>query len=194
MDRRVVNVLKNMPERDRFLRGMVSWAGFKQTSLPYAQSERAGSGSKYSLRKMFRFAMDGIVSFSLVPLTLATLLGLVATSISLLTILYVLLLLLFTSVPITGAMLLFIAGTFFGGMILLCLGIMGEYVGRIYRELKRRPLYVVDEVHGFQRPAEQGCRPTRGCVGRKSVVLSLRETQRCSRSDPPTQGAAGCRG
>jgi polyisoprenyl-phosphate glycosyltransferase len=155
MDRRVVDVLKNMPERDRFLRGMVSWAGFKQAPLPYARSERTGSGSKYSLRKMLRFAMDGIVSFSMVPLKLSTLLGLLATTLAAIGFLYALVLFLFTSVPVTGSMLLFVTGTFFGGMILLCLGIMGEYVGRIYRELKRRPLYVVAELQGFQHTADR---------------------------------------
>ena len=83
MDRRVVDVLKSMPERDRFLRGMVSWIGFKQTSLSYARSERAAGGTTFSLRKMTRFALDGIVSFSLVPLRLATLCGLASATLML---------------------------------------------------------------------------------------------------------------
>lgn len=153
MDRRVVDVLKNMPERDRFLRGMVSWIGFKQVSFPYARSERAAGGSKYSLWKMLRFASDGIFSFSLVPLRLATVFGFVAASMMGLGILYALVLLVFTNHSMSGPTLLFIVVTFLGGMTLLCLGIVGEYVGRIYRELKRRPLYVVDEVDGFQGEA-----------------------------------------
>jgi dolichol-phosphate mannosyltransferase len=151
MDRCVVDVLKNMPERDRFLRGMVSWIGFKQTPLPYARSERAAGGTKYSIRKMARFALDGIVSFSLIPLRLATLFGLVAATLMVLGIIYALILRLVTGNWAAGWTLLLIATFFLGGMTLLCLGIIGEYVGRIYRELKRRPLYVVDEALGFQK-------------------------------------------
>jgi dolichol-phosphate mannosyltransferase len=88
MDRRVVNVLKNMPERDRFLRGMVSWIGFRQTPLYYARSERAAGGTKYPLRKMVLFALDGIVSFSLVPLRLASLFGFITALLCSLGILY----------------------------------------------------------------------------------------------------------
>jgi polyisoprenyl-phosphate glycosyltransferase len=151
MDRRVVDVLKNMPERDRFLRGMVSWIGFNQIPLPYARTERVAGGTKYPLRKMVRFALDGIVSFSLVPLRLATLSGFVAATLMVLGIIYALILRLFTGIWAPGWTLLFIAVFFLGGMTLLCLGIIGEYVGRIYRELKRRPLYVVDEALGFQK-------------------------------------------
>jgi len=150
MDRRVVDVLKSMPERDRFLRGMVSWIGFKQSPLHYARSERAAGGTKYPLRKMILFALDGIVSFSLVPLRLATLFGFVAAVFAMLGIAYALVLRLFTGNWAPGWTLLFITTFFLGGATLLCLGIIGEYVGRIYRELKRRPLYVVGEVHGFQ--------------------------------------------
>src|SRR6185369_13731790 len=92
MDRRVVDVLKNMPERDRFLRGMVSWIGFKQIPLPYARSQRATGGTKYPLRKMVRFALDGIVSFSLVPLRLAGWMGFATAGLAMLAIAYALIL------------------------------------------------------------------------------------------------------
>jgi dolichol-phosphate mannosyltransferase len=151
MDRRVVDVLKNMPERDRFLRGMVSWIGFRQIPLPYDRGHRAAGGTKYPLRKMMRFAADGIVSFSLVPLRLATLCGFLAAAMMAVAIVYALILRVFTGIWVPGWTLTFIAITFIGGMTLLCLGIVGEYVGRIYRELKRRPLYVVDEAIGFER-------------------------------------------
>jgi dolichol-phosphate mannosyltransferase len=151
MDRRVVDVLKSMPERDRFLRGMVSWVGFKQTSLGYARSERAVGGTRFSLRKMAQFALDGIVSISLVPLRLATLCGLISAVIMLIGTIYVLISRLATGAWAPGWLLVSIALFFLGGMILLCLGIIGEYVGRIYHELKRRPLYVVDEVLGVQK-------------------------------------------
>ena len=153
MDRRVVEVLKNMPERDRFLRGMVSWIGFKQTSISYARSERAAGDTNYRLRKMTSFALDGIVSFSLVPLRLATILGGAAALISIIAIVCALILLLFADVSASRWTYLFITINFLGGMTLLCLGIIGEYVGRIYRELKRRPMYVVAETIGFREGA-----------------------------------------
>jgi dolichol-phosphate mannosyltransferase len=149
MDRRVVDVLKRMPERDRFLRGMVSWVGFKQEPLSYARNERAAGGTKYPLRKMLLFAADGIVSFSLIPLRLSTLCGFFSALLMVVGVIYALVLRLFTGIWVPGWTLLFIATFFTGGMTLCCLGIIGEYVGRIYRELKRRPLYIVEEAHGF---------------------------------------------
>lgn len=150
MDRRVVEVLQNMPERDRFVRGMVSWVGFRQFALPYKRAERAAGESKYPLRKMVLFALDGVVSFSLVPLRIATFIGLLAATIAVSGIAYVLFLKLFTDAWASGFALIFISILFLGGATLACLGIVGEYVGRIYRELKRRPLYVVEERLGFR--------------------------------------------
>lgn len=152
MDRRVVAVLQNMPERDRFIRGMVSWAGFRQFALPYARAERAAGESKYPLRKMLLFALDGVISFSLVPLRVAAFIGFLAAAVAVLGIGYTLFLRLFTGNWASGFTLLFISISFLGGVTLTCLGIVGEYVGRIYRELKRRPLYVVDERLGFRTP------------------------------------------
>jgi glycosyltransferase involved in cell wall biosynthesis len=149
MDRRVVEVLKKMPERDRFVRGMVSWVGFKQAPLSYARAERAAGQSKYSLRKMLLFAMDGVVSFSIVPLRVSTLFGFLAATLAIVGIVYALVLRMFTGIWAPGWTLLFISTFFLGGMTLGCLGIIGEYVGRIYRELKRRPLYIIDEMRGF---------------------------------------------
>jgi len=154
MDRRVVEVLKNMPERDRFVRGMVSWVGFRQRPLPYARAERAAGHSKYPLRNMLLFAMDGVVSFSIVPLRISTLIGFLAASLAVVGILYALILRLFTGIWAPGWTLLFISTFFLGGLTLGCLGIIGEYVGRIYRELKHRPLYIVDEKLGFKPSAD----------------------------------------
>jgi polyisoprenyl-phosphate glycosyltransferase len=150
MDRCVVDVLKKMPERDRFVRGMVSWAGFKQCPLPYARAERAAGHSKYPLRNMLLFAMDGLVSFSIVPLRLSMLVGFLAASLAVVGIIYAVILRLFTDKWEPGWTLLFVSIFFLAGMTLGCLGIIGEYVGRIYRELKRRPLYVIDEKLGFE--------------------------------------------
>ncbi|OBX17623.1 glycosyltransferase [Erythrobacter sp. QSSC1-22B] len=147
--RNVVDVLKSMPERDRFVRGMVSWVGFKQTSLPYERARRIAGTSKYPLRKMIRFASDGILSFSAKPLRFATSIGLATAVLALLGILYVLALRLTTSIWVEGWTAIMIALLFLGGVQLVCLGILGEYVGRIYSEVKKRPLYVVRERIGF---------------------------------------------
>ncbi|MBB5193239.1 dolichol-phosphate mannosyltransferase [Silvimonas terrae] len=149
MSRKVVDVLRAMPERDRFVRGMVSWAGFKQTSLPYARAERFAGESKYPLKKMIRFATDGILSFSSKPLQLSIGIGMTAAALALLGILYAIGLRLFTNIWVEGWTALMIAVLFLGGVQLVCVGILGEYMGRVYSEVKRRPLYVVDEYIGY---------------------------------------------
>ena len=151
MDRQVVEALKIMPERDRFLRGMVSWIGFRQIAIPYQRSPRLAGVSKYSLWKMIRFAADGILSFSLVPLRMAIWAGIFTFGFSLIGIIYALVLRLFTSIWVPGWTLLFISVLFIGGIQLVFLGVMGEYIGRIYRENKQRPLYLVRERLGFDK-------------------------------------------
>ena len=149
MDRKVVDVILAMPERDRFVRGLVAWTGFRQESVPYRRLARTSGETKYSFRKMSRLAIDGILSFSLVPLRLATYVGFFASGLALSGIVYALALRIFTDIWITGWTLLFIAIVFFGGVQLVLIGIVGEYLGRIYHEVKRRPLYLVDERLGF---------------------------------------------
>ena len=149
MSRRVVDVLRQMPERHRFIRGMVSWVGFRQTSIEYERPERFAGTTKYPLRKMIRFAADGILSFSIKPLQLSIALGLVAAGMALVGIGYALFMRIFTNTWVEGWTALMIAVLFMGGVQLLCLGILGEYVGRIYSEVKRRPLYVIAEKLGF---------------------------------------------
>ncbi|UYV36879.1 glycosyltransferase family 2 protein [Rhodobacteraceae bacterium D3-12] len=153
MGRSVVDVLKEMPERHRFLRGMVAWTGFRQVALPYDRPERYAGTTKYPLRKMVRYALDGLLSFSTKPLQISIALGLLAAGLAVAGIFYALVLRLFTSVWVEGWTALMIAVLFLGGVQLVSLGIMGEYVGRIYREVQRRPLYVVREVVGFKRSA-----------------------------------------
>ena len=150
MSRKVADALRSMPERDRFVRGMVSWVGFKQIALPYKRAERFAGSTKYPLRKMIRFATDGILSFSTKPLQLAVGLGMAAALLALAGILYALILRVFTSIWVEGWTALMIAVLFLGGVQLICIGILGEYVGRIYNEAKSRPLYIVDEYLGFQ--------------------------------------------
>lgn len=149
MDRRVVDALKQMPERDRFLRGMVSWTGFRQVGLDYERAARAAGETKYPFRKMIGFALDGILSFSTVPLRVTAWLGLLACAVAFLGIGYALVLRLFTSIWVSGWTLLFIAIMFMGGIQMMSLGILGEYLGRIYRESKKRPLYFVKESRGL---------------------------------------------
>jgi polyisoprenyl-phosphate glycosyltransferase len=152
MDRRVVNALQAMPERDRFVRGMVAWVGFRQTPVPYKRAPRFAGESKYPLFKMMRFALDGVTSFSAAPLHVATWIGFAASVIAMIAACYALVLRLFTNNWVTGWTALFIAVLFVGGTQLLALGVIGEYIGRIYAESKRRPLYVVQERLGFDRP------------------------------------------
>lgn len=149
MSRAVVDTLRAMPERDRFVRGMVSWVGFKQVALPYKRAERFAGESKYPLRKMLRFATDGILSFSTKPLQLSVALGMASAALSLIGIAYALFLRIFTNTWVEGWTALMIAVLFIGGVQLVSIGILGEYVGRIYSEIKKRPLYVVQEYLGF---------------------------------------------
>ena len=149
MDRKVVDALLTMPEQSRYLRGMVAWTGFRQEPVYFERAPRLAGRTKYSLGRMVRLATDGILSFSVIPLRLATYLGFAASALALIGIVYALVLRLLTDVWVTGWTLLFIAMLFLGGVQLLVLGVIGEYLGRAYGELKRRPLYFVKEKLGF---------------------------------------------
>ena len=149
MDRKVVNALLELPERDRFVRGMVAWLGFRQEPVHYKRSARVAGQTKYPLRKMIKFALDGILSFSIMPLRLATWLGFSTASLALVAMAYALAVRLLTRVWVPGWTFLLIAISCIGGVQLVCLGVVGEYVGRIYGEAKRRPLYIVRERLGF---------------------------------------------
>lgn len=144
MSRRVVDALGLMPERDRFVRGMVSWVGFKQIALPYKRKERFAGESKYPFRKMFKFAVDGILSFSTKPLQIALGLGIFAAFCAMLGIVYAVAMRIFGNDWVTGWTALIISVLFMGGVQLICLGVIGEYVGRIYNACKNRPLYLID--------------------------------------------------
>jgi dolichol-phosphate mannosyltransferase len=158
MSRNVADALRAMPERDRFLRGMVSWVGFKQIAVPYKRAQRYAGESKYPLRKMLGFALDGIMSFSTKPLQMSVALGMLCAAIALAGIIYALAVRLFTRNWVEGWTTVVLAVLFIGGVQLICVGILGEYVGRIYSEVKSRPLYVVDEYHGFGRTGLEGSR------------------------------------
>lgn len=150
MDRKVVEQLKNMPEKSRFVRGMVSWVGFRQTSVNYRRSERFAGESKYPLRKMIKFAFDGILSFSKKPLQLSILFGFACSFIALMGIVYSVYVRLMTNEWVEGWATIFIAILFLGGVQLISIGILGEYIGRIYDETKNRPMYILAKKNGFE--------------------------------------------
>lgn len=143
IDRCVIDAISEMPERDRFLRGMIAWVGFRQVALPYARAARAAGESKYPLLKMIRFAVDGILSFSLTPLRFVITMGAWIVVLAMLGIGYAVINRVFTEQWVSGWTMLFIAIMFMGGVQLLVLGVIGEYVGRIYMSSKARPLYLV---------------------------------------------------
>jgi polyisoprenyl-phosphate glycosyltransferase len=149
IDRKVVNALQQMPEQARFLRGMVTWAGFRHAAVRYDRDPRMAGRTKYPFWKMLGFAMDAISSFSGKPLRLAMWMGFAASGIALLGVGYALIVRLFTPHWVPGWAAIFVAVLFIGGVQLISIGIIGEYVGRIYNEVKRRPLFLVAERHGF---------------------------------------------
>jgi glycosyltransferase involved in cell wall biosynthesis len=155
MDRKAVDAVLAMPERDRFLRGMFTWVGFRQCAVPYRRVARYAGQTKYPFYKMLYFAVDGIVSFSAVPLRVATLMGFVASALAMLLSIYAFLNRLLTANWVTGWTTLVIGVLFMGGVQLICFGILGEYVGRIYAESKRRPLYIVEERLGMNPEQNQ---------------------------------------
>ncbi len=154
MDRRALDALLAMPERNRFLRGMTVWIGFTQTAVPFVRDERHAGVTKYPLRKMLRFSFDAITSFSSVPLQWATFLGFFFSFMA------------FLAIPLTiiaryaeiyerGVPTTIVIVLLLGGIQLITVGIIGEYVGRIYDEVKHRPLYVVGERINVEEPAER---------------------------------------
>ncbi len=145
MDRSVVNVLNGMREKHRFLRGMSSWVGFKQIGVSYKRAARFAGVTKYPLRKMLKLALNAITSFSYFPLQLATYLGFVAAGLSILAIPVVIVFRLVGSQAFFGQATTLIAVLLLGGVQLISLGILGEYLGRVYDEVKGRPLYIVSE-------------------------------------------------
>jgi glycosyltransferase involved in cell wall biosynthesis len=145
MDRKVVNVLNRMRERHRFLRGMSAWVGFRQVGVYYKRAARYSGETKYPIKKMVKFASDAVTSFSYFPLQVATYLGFISAGLSILAIPIVVLFRLIGSNAFFGQATTLIAVLFLGGVQLISLGILGEYIGRLYDEAKHRPLYIVRE-------------------------------------------------
>ena len=149
-DRRVVEAFRAMPERNRFVRGMFAWLGFRQIAVPYVVPERFAGSSKYTLRRMIRLATDGLVSFSTAPLRLALNLGFIVSGLAFLFGIATLITKLAGAFLVPGWLTIVLVTSFIGGMQLIVVGVVGEYVGRIYDEVKARPLYLVRELHGFE--------------------------------------------
>ena len=145
MDRKVVNVLKQMRERHRFPRGMSAWVGFRQVGVEYKRAARHAGVTKYPFRKMLKLALNAITGFSYFPLQLATYIGFVAAGLSILMIPVVVIMRALTASQFVGQASTLVAVLFLGGVQLISLGILGEYIGRIYDEVKGRPLYIVCE-------------------------------------------------
>ena len=151
LDRRVVDVMKNMRERQRFLRGMSAWVGFKQTGVHYDRKARYAGQTKYPFRKMLKLAVNAVTSFSYFPLQMATYLGFFCAGLSILAIPVVAFMRLSNQEAFFGQATTLISVLFLGGVQLIFLGILGEYVGRIYDEAKGRPLYILREEPPFSR-------------------------------------------
>lgn len=145
MDRKVVDVMNSMREHHRFLRGMSAWVGFKQIGVPYKRAARLTGETKYPFKKMLKLALTAITGFSYVPLQIATYIGFISAGVSLVAIPIVILLRILGSQQFIGQASTLIAVLFLGGVQLISLGILGEYIGRIYDEVKGRPLYIVSE-------------------------------------------------
>ncbi len=153
MSKAAADQFRRLREKDRFVRGLVSWVGFRQTGVPYAREARHAGETKYPYRKMVKFAIDGITSFSNAPLKLASWLGYLA---SILAFAYLVSVFIQKAMggTVQGWATIMVGLLFFGGVQLICLGIIGEYIGRIFNEIKPRPMYIVEKVYAPGAPSE----------------------------------------
>lgn len=149
LDRRVCEELKRLPEKNRYVRGLVSWVGFKQTAVEYERDERLAGESKYPLKKMIKLSLDGITSFSYKPIKLAAYAGSMIISLGLLYSIVLLFLKLVSQSAIAGWNLVLAVQLVLSGFLLIMMGVIGEYIGRIYDETRDRPLYIVSECYGL---------------------------------------------
>lgn len=148
LDRKVVEVIRSMPERTRFMKGLFAWAGFRQASVSYSRQPRQVGDTKFSYWKLWTFAIDGITSASTVPLRVWSYVGGIVALLALVYALFVVIRTIILGIDVPGYASLMVAVLFLGGLQLLSLGILGEYVGRILTETKQRPLYIVREQVG----------------------------------------------
>jgi polyisoprenyl-phosphate glycosyltransferase len=151
IDREVGIVFSKMTEKSRFVRGMISWIGFRQTFIEYERDERFAGESKYPLKKMIKFASDGIIAFSTKPLRLVMTIGFVTVMVSILVMIFTLLVKVFGQQVQPGWASIMVAITFFSGIQLLGLGIVGQYIARIYEESKNRPIYIIRDTINVEK-------------------------------------------
>ncbi|MDJ0742521.1 MAG: glycosyltransferase family 2 protein [Xenococcaceae cyanobacterium MO_167.B27] len=150
LDRKVVEAIKKIPERTRFMKGLFAWVGYKQTSVMFDREPRAAGTTTWNYWKLWNFAIDGITSFSFVPLKIWSYVGLFISFLSLLYASFLVIRTLIFGIDVPGYASLMVAVLFFGGVQLITLGVIGEYLGRVYEEVKGRPLYFVRESYGFE--------------------------------------------
>jgi polyisoprenyl-phosphate glycosyltransferase len=151
LDRRVVDALKLLPERTRFMKGLFAWVGYRQASVMFDREARYQGVTTWNYWKLWNFALDGIISFSFLPLKIWSYLGITISLVSLLYASFLVIRTLRSGIDVPGYASLMVAVLFLGGIQLITLGIIGEYIGRIYEEVKGRPLYLVRESYGFEK-------------------------------------------
>ncbi|WEF32927.1 glycosyltransferase family 2 protein [Pseudoduganella chitinolytica] len=151
MDRRVVEALRLLPENHRFMKGLFAWVGFRTVTIPYVHAHRGAGKSSFNFWKLWNLALEGITSFSTAPLKIWTYVGLGVSAFALLYALLVVIKTLAFGIDVPGYASLMVSGMFLGGVQLIGIGVLGEYVGRIYHEVKRRPVYLVREEHELER-------------------------------------------
>ena len=154
LDRRVVEAVKKMPERNRFMKGLFTWVGFKQTSVLFDREPRFQGNTTWNYWKLWNFAIDGITSFSFLPLKVWSYIGLCVSCLSFIYASFLVIRTIFLGIDVPGYASLMVAVLFFGGVQLMTLGIIGEYLGRVYEEVKGRPLYFVRERYGFEQKSD----------------------------------------
>lgn len=169
MSRRVIDNLRRMPEHHRYLRGMRSWVGFRQTGIKVERADRHSGKSKYSVMRLVKLAFDGIFAFSIVPIRAAALFGAFVMLLSSLYVLYALYAKIFLHESPQGFTALLVAVTFLSGVVLFFLGVIGEYVGRIYEEAKARPLYIIGRRVGEPRGEKMVKEVAQRAAGNKSL-------------------------
>ncbi len=150
MDKKVIDVIRELPEKDRFMKGLFCWPGFKDTTVEYARPERAEGETKFNMWKLWNFAISGIASFSTMPIRAGIYLGLLISAASFVYAIFIITKTIFFGVDVPGYASIMVAVLFLGGIQMFFLGLLGEYIGRIYKEVKNRPLYVVAEKFGFE--------------------------------------------
>ena len=149
MDRKVVDVIKQLPEKDRFMKGLFCWPGFSDTTLEFERSEREEGDTKFSYWKLWNFALNGITSFSSLPIRAGVYLGLIVSALAFIYAVIITIKTMITGVDVPGYASLMVVILFMGGAQFFFMGLLGEYIGRIYKEVKNRPIYVVEKTIGF---------------------------------------------